>query len=73
MIGVEESDLTKGFIMVRDRIRVSLLQFVDDAFFFFKASLEYLQNLKLILLVFGRLLGFKINLERSTLSSINIS
>ena len=73
MIGVEESDLTKGFIMVRDRIRVSLLQFANNAFFFFKASLEYLQKLKLILLVFGRLLGFKINLERSTLSSINIS
>ena len=42
-------------------------------FFFSKASLEHLQNLKLILSVFEQVSGLKINLERNTLSSINTS
>ena len=59
--------------MGRDKTRVSLLQFANDTIFFSKASLEHLQNLKLILLVFGQVSGLKINLERNTLSSINTS
>ena len=58
--------------MGRDRTRVFLLQFADDTIFFSKASLEHLQNLKLILLVFGQVSGLKINLEKSTISGINI-
>ncbi|KAJ9695822.1 hypothetical protein PVL29_011012 [Vitis rotundifolia] len=67
----EEIGLTEGFFVGRDRTRVSLLQFVDDTGFFSKASLEHLQNLKIILLVFGQVLGLKINLEKSTISVIN--
>ena len=57
--------------MGRDKTRVSLLQFANDTIFFSKASLEHLQNLKLILLVFGQVSGLKINLEKSTISGIN--
>ncbi|RVW96745.1 putative mitochondrial protein [Vitis vinifera] len=54
LIKAEETGLTKGFFVGRDRTRVSLLQFADDTIFFSKASLEHLQNLKIILLVLGK-------------------
>ena len=50
-----------------------LLQFADDTILFFEASPKILQNLKLILLVFRQLSRLKINLEKSTLSSINVN
>ena len=64
MIRAEETGLTEGFFVGRDRTRVFLLQFADDTIFFSKASLEHLQNLKIILLVFGQVSGLKINLEK---------
>ena len=73
MIRAEETGLIEGFIVGKDRTKVSLLHFVDDTIFLSKASLECLQNLKLILLVFGQVSGLKINLEKHTLSSINTS
>ena len=73
MIRVEEIGLTEGFIVGRDRTRVSLQQFTDDTIFFSKASQEHLQNLKLILLVFGQVSGLKINLEKNIISGINTS
>ncbi|RVX09326.1 LINE-1 retrotransposable element ORF2 protein [Vitis vinifera] len=71
MIRAEETGITEGFLVGRDRTRVSLLQFADDTIFFSKASLDLLQNLKIILLVFGQVSGLKINLEKSTISGIN--
>ena len=65
MIRVQEIGLTEGFIVGRDKTRVSLQQFTDDTIFFSKASLEHLQNLKIILLVFGQVSGLKINLEKT--------
>ena len=40
------------------------------SFFFSKASLGELQSLKLVLLGFRRLLGLRINLNKSTLSGL---
>ncbi|RVX13392.1 Transposon TX1 uncharacterized 149 kDa protein [Vitis vinifera] len=54
MIRAEETGITEGFLVGRDRTRVSLLQFADDTIFFSKAPLDFLQNLKIILLVFGQ-------------------
>ncbi|RVW78875.1 LINE-1 retrotransposable element ORF2 protein [Vitis vinifera] len=71
MIRAEETGITEGFLVGRDRTRVSLLQFADDTIFFSKASLDILQNLKIILLVFGQVSGLKINLGKSTISGIN--
>ena len=71
MMRSEESGLTVGFIVVRGRTRVSLLQFANDIIFFYKASLVFLQNLNLILSVFGQLLGLKINLEKNIFFGIN--
>ena len=72
VIRAEETGLAEGFFVERDRTRVSLLQFADDIIFFFNDSLGHLQNLKIILLVFGQVFGLKINLEKNTISSINI-
>ena len=41
--------------------------------FFSRASLKDLRSLKLILLVFGHLLGLRINLNKNTLFGIDIS
>ena len=71
MIRAVETGLTEGFFVGRDRTRVSLFQFADDTIFFSKASMEHLQNLKIILLVFGQVSRLKINLEKSTISGIN--
>ena len=73
IVRAEEKGVFEGFLEGRDRTMVSHLQFMDDTIFFSRASLEELQSLKLILLVFGRLSRLKINLNKSTLSGINIS
>ena len=73
IVRAEERGLFKGFLVGKNRIWVSHLQFADDTIFFSRASFEELHSLKLILLVFGRLLGLRINLNKSTLSEINIS
>ena len=71
MIRAKETGLTEGFLVGRDRTRVSLLRFANNTIFFSKASLEHLQNLKIILLVFGQVSGLKINLEKNTILGIN--
>ena len=73
MIRAEERGLLEGFTVGRDGSRVSLLQFADVTIFFAKACPNSLQNLKLILLVFGQLSRLKINLKKSTLSWINVN
>ena len=69
----EERGLFKGFLVGKNRTKVSHLQFVDDTIFFSRASFEELHSLKLILLVFGQLSGLRINLNKSILLGINIS
>lgn len=69
----EEKCLTEGFIVGRDRTIVPLSQFEDDTIFFSKASQKILQNLKLILLAFGQLSSFKINLEKIIFFGVNVS
>ena len=66
MIGILE-----GFLVGRSRTRVFHLQFADTIFS--NAKTEVLQNLKIILLIFGHIYGLKINLAKSTLSGINMS
>lgn len=69
----KKSGLLEGFLVGRDRIIVSHLQFAKDTIFFSRASIQYLQNLKLILLVYGNISWLTINLDKSTLSRINTS
>ena len=73
VVRAEEKGLIEGFRVGRNRTRVSHLQFVDDTVLFARASLEELISLKLILLVSGRLSRLRMNLNKSTLSGINIT
>ena len=73
LLRAEERGLFEGFLVGRNRIRVSHLQFSNDTIFFSRASMEDLQNLKLILLVFGVFSGLRINLNKSTHFGINTS
>ena len=73
MLRTEESSLLEGFLLSKNRIKVSHLQFIDETIFFVRASMEDLQNLKLILLIFGNILRLKINLDKNTLFGTNIS
>ena len=57
-----------------DRIKVTHLQLVGDAIFFFsRAKAEDLQYLKLILQIFCHIQGLNINLDRSILLGINFT
>ena len=51
---------------------MSHLQFADDTIFFSSSCVEELQTLKFILLVFGRISGLKVNLDKSNLFGINL-
>lgn len=67
-----ESGILESYLM-RSRTTMSYFQFVDDTGFSSKACMEDLQNLKPILLVFGCILGLKINLDKNALFIINMS
>ncbi|RVW35032.1 hypothetical protein CK203_079795 [Vitis vinifera] len=45
---------------------------LNDTIFFSRAHVEELRTLKIILLVFGQISGLKVNLDKSTLCSINL-
>ena len=49
----KERGLIEGFLVGRNRTRVLILQFADDTIFFSKASMEHLQILKIIILVWA--------------------
>lgn len=74
MSRAKETTLLEGFVVVgRSSIRISHLQFAGDTIFFSRAYMEELHNLNIILLVFGQISSLKINLNKSTLSGINMN
>ena len=72
MLRVEESGLLEGFNVGRSEAIVSHLQFADETIFFWRACLEELKTLKIILLVFGHISRLKVNREKSILFGINV-
>ena len=74
MSRAKETTLLEGFVVVgRSSIRISHLQFAGNTIFFSRAYMEELHNLNIILLVFGQISSLKINLNKSTLSGINMN
>lgn len=65
MLKAKEKGLLEGFLIGRSIVKVSHLQFVDDIIFFLTINMEELQNLKVILIVFGRILRLHINVNKS--------
>ena len=72
MLRAGERSLLEGFSVGRNRTRVSYLQFRNDTIFFSRARVEELQTVKIILLVFRQISGFKVNLDKSNLYGINL-
>ena len=61
----------RGFIVGKDRVEVSHLQFVDDTSLFLEANRIYFLNYLTILEVFGSISGLRVNLRKSTILGIN--
>ncbi|RVW53977.1 LINE-1 retrotransposable element ORF2 protein [Vitis vinifera] len=72
LLKADERNSLEGFKVGRNKIRVSHLQFADDTIFFSNTSEEELQTLKSLLLVFGHISGFKVNLDKSNIYGINL-
>ncbi|RVW14714.1 LINE-1 retrotransposable element ORF2 protein [Vitis vinifera] len=72
LLRAEERNLLEGFKVGRNRTRVSHLQFADGTIFFSNTKEEDLQTLKSLLLVFGHISGFKVNLDKSNIYGINL-
>ena len=68
----EKCNLVDGFVIGRDRIFVSHLQFVDDTILFSSRDEVKIKSLKIVD-IFGIISGLKINMEKSTIMGINIS
>ena len=67
----KECNVVQGFIVGRDRVEVSHLQFADDTLLFMEADHTYFLNLLKILKVFHSFSGLRVNLSKSALLGIN--
>lgn len=59
-------------LIVTQYVHISHLLFSDDILLFSTDDLSSLKNLRLILMVFEKASGLKINLQKSTLTGINV-
>ena len=61
----------RGFIVGKDKVEVSHLQFADDTLLFLEANRNYFLNYLTILEVFGSISGLRVNLGKSVILGIN--
>ena len=61
----------RSFIVGKDKVEVSHLQFADDTLLFMEANCNYFLNYLAILEVFGFVLGLRVNLRKSIILGIN--
>lgn len=62
----------EGFLVGRDRVHISHLQFADDILIFCKDNDGMLDNLIKAIKAYERMSGFSVNWEKSTICGINI-
>ena len=67
----KERNVFRGFVVGRDRVEISHLQFADDTLFFMEADHNNFLNLLQILETFRSFSGLRVNLGTSTLLGIN--
>ena len=63
----------QGFLVGRNEVEVSILQYADDTLFFGKASMENVKAIKVILRSFELVSGLKINFSKSSFGTIGMS
>ena len=68
----KECDTIHGFLMGKNKVEVTHLQFADDTLLFLEASHNVFLNILRLLEVFGSVSGLQVNLSKSTLLGINI-
>ena len=61
----------QGFIVGREKVEVSHLQFADDTLLFMGANHSYFTKYLSILELFGSISGLRVNLKKSTILGIN--
>ena len=68
-----KKNLFQGFLVGRNEVQVSILQYADDTLFFGKASMENVKTIKVILRRFELVSGLKINFSKSSFWIIGMS
>ena len=68
-----KKNLFQGFLVGRNEVQVSILQYADDTLFFGKASMENVKAIKVILRSFELVSGLKINFSKSSFGTIRMS
>lgn len=63
----------EGFLIGREKVEISILQYVDDTIFFGVASTENVRAIKVLLWSFKLVLGLKINFAKSSFGAIGMS
>ncbi|KAM1060262.1 hypothetical protein TB1_024191 [Malus domestica] len=67
----QENHLIQGLRVGQDNVEISHLQFADDTIFFLAGHEEAWNNLLLLLQIFGKVSGLKINKAKCSLVGIN--
>ena len=68
-----EKNLFRGFLVGRNNVEISILQYADDTIFFGEASMENVKAIKVILRSFELVSGLKINFAKSSFGAIGKS
>ena len=68
-----EKKLFKGFLVGRNNVEISILQYVDDTIFFREASMENVKAIKVILRSFELVSRLKINFAKSSFGTVGMS
>lgn len=68
-----EKKMFEGFLIGREKVEISILQYADDKIFFRVASTENVRAIKVLLWSFKLVLGLKINFAKSSFGAIGMS
>ena len=68
-----EKNMFQGFLMGRNEVEISILQYADDTIFSGKASMKNVHAIKVILRSFELVSSLKINFSKSSFGAIGMS
>lgn len=72
MAQATSTSIIKGFNIGRNRVKISHLQFADDTICFIRDEEQQISHLKLILQIFEKISGLKVNFLKSWLVGIGV-